>query len=216
MGLSLFMTAVVVTYPDTKENAMSDTKNLLIYGNPVDGFNFAGPFNDGPEEMEQWLQDNGWSGGDWWTAEVTSPYQGPPSWAAAFSEREGRLATSPKSQSYIEESQKKYDAAVVRWLEDLHGAYKNTKVYVTGREAAIVHQFAHEKCLGGDADTIHISDEDQIDVYKNWVLFSTTSGPEPLWALEFENDEAARRAMDAFRGRTRTLQSGWPREVLPG
>jgi hypothetical protein len=50
---------------------------LLIAGNPVDGFEFYGPFED-PMEAGDWAQA-GLNGRDWWVANVAPPHSEPAS-----------------------------------------------------------------------------------------------------------------------------------------
>ena len=43
---------------------------LVIFGNPVDGFRFYGPFK-GVDEAIKWAENQG--SADWWLGEVTEP-----------------------------------------------------------------------------------------------------------------------------------------------
>ena len=194
---------------------MSEPRKLLVMGNPQDGFQFAGPFEGDAEDMERWLDDNGWSGGDWWATVLIDPNAKPKS-TDAFSEREGRFAASSKSRTYLEDSQRRYDAAVVVWLTQLHESCKDSESYLGDRAAGVAHVLSQEKCLGGNNETIYLAEEDQIDRNGHFILMSTTSAPEPLWALEFGSVAEALAVMDSLRTRVADLQEGWPKEVLPG
>lgn len=44
---------------------------LVITGNPVDGFEYIGPFDD-TETAVEWCQDM-FDDEDWWVTELTSP-----------------------------------------------------------------------------------------------------------------------------------------------
>ena len=46
---------------------------IVIYGDPVDGFNFVGPFADRDEAVRYAEFD---AGTDWWIAELVQPAQG--------------------------------------------------------------------------------------------------------------------------------------------
>jgi len=46
------------------------TQAVVIYGNPVDGFNHVGPFPDA--EVANWWAD-GLMDGDWWVTSLTPP-----------------------------------------------------------------------------------------------------------------------------------------------
>ena len=45
-------------------------KYLIVFGNPIDGFNFRGPFDD--HETARFYADIVYDG-DWWLAEITPP-----------------------------------------------------------------------------------------------------------------------------------------------
>lgn len=47
-------------------------KWLVIYGNPVDGFRYCGPF-DGRGDAFEWADDNVATEYDWWLAELNAP-----------------------------------------------------------------------------------------------------------------------------------------------
>jgi hypothetical protein len=44
-------------------------KYIVVVGDPVDGFEFYGPFNTEPEAIE-WAGEN--LNGDWWTASLSA------------------------------------------------------------------------------------------------------------------------------------------------
>lgn len=45
---------------------------IIVYGNPIDGFNFRGPFAD-REEAIRYADNVSNDDGDWWVAELNAP-----------------------------------------------------------------------------------------------------------------------------------------------
>jgi hypothetical protein len=57
-----------ITNPAKEPNAM-DNKYIILYGNPVDGISFEGPFDEFEDaEAHTLSHDN-----DWWIAELINP-----------------------------------------------------------------------------------------------------------------------------------------------
>lgn len=49
------------------------TPQILIYGNPCDGLQFAGPFADAEEAAEYATDHSDIRDNDWWTADLNPP-----------------------------------------------------------------------------------------------------------------------------------------------
>jgi hypothetical protein len=47
-------------------------KLIVIYGNPVDGFHYIGPFDE-PETAIEWAQEGVTAESDWWVADLNDP-----------------------------------------------------------------------------------------------------------------------------------------------